>query len=317
MSALLDSPSPRARQRLARLPVWFEAWEESLSRFRAGSELNRVNASPGRPVQVSATFAAVFQAARQAYLESDGLVTPAVLDALVSAGYDRTYTALDREIAAGETAFGPACLAAIPVDQAIAEISSEEPSATRVPALEVIGWDPATRTICLPPGVRLDFGGVAKGWAAHQAAQWLRPYGAALVDAGGDIAISGVQADGRPWPVGIADPFHPELDLETVRLGRCGVATSGRDFRRWKSGRTWKHHLIDPRTGEPADTDVLSVTVIAPDLIQAEMAAKVVLLSGSRLGMAWLENHPAFAGLAVLERGDRLYSRKFDQFKWG
>jgi thiamine biosynthesis lipoprotein len=86
-------------------------------------------------------------------------------------------------------------------------------------------------------------------------------------------------------------------------LGRCGVATSGRNYRRWQRGGAWKHHIIDPRTGEPAETDVLSATVIAPTVLEAEVAAKVVLILGSREGLAWLGAKPNYAGLVVLEDG--------------
>jgi thiamine biosynthesis lipoprotein len=296
VSVMLDSPASQASGKLERVPGWFEDWERRLSRFRADSELNWVNDRAGQAVRVSETFRAVFLAAREAYQASDGLVTPAVLEALVRAGYDRSFASL---ISEGQAAAGgPGYALTVPV-----------------PPMEEIEWDAAGQTVCLPLGTRLDFGGVAKGWAAHQAAQRLRLYGTALVDAGGDIAISGLKMDGQAWPVGIVDPFNPEEDLEVVLLGRCGIATSGRDFRFWKTGNESRHHLIDPRTGRPAETDVLSATVIAPDVLTAEMAAKVILISGSREGMEWLERRPACSGLVVLESGERHYSRNFGRWK--
>jgi thiamine biosynthesis lipoprotein len=162
----------------------------------------------------------------------------------------------------------------------------------------------------------LDFGGVAKGWAAHQAMQRLRGYGPVLVDAGGDIAISGLLSEGQPWAVGIEDPLHPDASLGTLMLGRCGVATSGRDYRRWKQGDTWKHHIIDPRSGEPAQTDILSATVIAPTVLEAEMAAKVVLILGSQTGLDWLTAHPTFAGMFVTDSGQMVYDRPFEKYLW-
>jgi thiamine biosynthesis lipoprotein len=97
----------------------------------------------------------------------------------------------------------------------------------------VITANAASRTITLPAGVGLDFGGVAKGWAAHQAMKRLQVEGAALVDAAGDIAISGPRADGNPWQIGVADPFRKHHEIETLFLTECGVATSGKDRRRW------------------------------------------------------------------------------------
>ena len=94
MLALVDSNSGEADEILNRLPAWFEEWEQSLSRFRPGNELDRLNHSDGRPMAVSQTLWDVFQAACNAEKFTSGLVTPTVLDALVSAGYDRSFESL-------------------------------------------------------------------------------------------------------------------------------------------------------------------------------------------------------------------------------
>ena len=169
----------------------------------------------------------------------------------------------------------------------------------------------------LPPGVRLDLGGIAKGWAADRAARRLRRAGPALVDAGGDIAVSGPMRDGSPWPVGVSDPFDPEKRVDVVLLERGGIATSGRNRRRWLIDGLNGHHVIDPRTGLPAQTDVMTATVIGPSAEVAEMAAKVVLISGSYQGLEWLEKHPELAGLMVLEDGAIIYSRRWIYYSDG
>ena len=125
----------------------------------------------------------LFELSQAAYQQSDGLVTPLVLDALVDAGYPASFeqlTGLPQNGKAGRT---------------VTDVS-------QIKKVDARHW-----TIHLPPNAHLDFGGVAKGWAAHKASQKLKLYGPALVDAGGDIAISGLQVDGQPWPVGIIDPF--------------------------------------------------------------------------------------------------------------
>ena len=91
MLALLDSTASQADETLARLPAWFEEWEQALSRFRPGNELDLLNRSAGRPMSVSRTLWEVFQAACTAEKFTGGLVIPTVLDALVGAGYDRTF----------------------------------------------------------------------------------------------------------------------------------------------------------------------------------------------------------------------------------
>ncbi|HMK07966.1 MAG TPA: FAD:protein FMN transferase, partial [Anaerolineales bacterium] len=172
------------------------------------------------------------------------------------------------------------------------------------------------QTVRLPAGTRLDLGGIGKGWAADRAVRRLSRTGAALVDAAGDIAVSGPTASGDPWPIGVADPAHAERQLAVLMIGKGGVATSGRDYRRWRQGGLWAHHIIDPRTGRPAQTDVLSATVVGPSARMAEAAAKAVLILGSREGLGWLEGRPALAGLVVLDDERVLTSRRMKPYLW-
>jgi thiamine biosynthesis lipoprotein len=293
MLAMLDSLSPEAPELLRQVPAWFEEWEQSLSRFRAESELNHLNHSAGWPVQVSQTLWEVFQAAVEAEKASQGLVTATVLEALLAAGYDRSFDLLPRE-----------------------RVATPVSGWRAVGSLAEVSLDEATRTICLPTDMQLDFGGVAKGWAAQQASKRLAGYGATLVSAGGDIAISAEQSDGQLWPVAIDDPFKPGEFIDTLMLGMCGVATSGTDYRRWKQGGRWNHHIIDPRSGQPAQTDVVAATVIAPNAMTAEMAAKAVLISGSEHGLEWIEARPELSAMLVLETGELFYSNRLEQFLW-
>ena len=127
-----------------------------------------------------------------------------------------------------------------------------------------------------------------------------------MVDAGGDSAVTGQRPSGEGRQIGVASPLAPEADMAQLWLTEGGVATSGRDYRRWKRGGVWQHHLLDPRTGRPAQTDVLSVTVMGPSTVEAEVAAKVVLILGSEAGLAWLAAHPALTGVLVLADGQVL-----------
>jgi thiamine biosynthesis lipoprotein len=142
----------------------------------------------------------------------------------------------------------------------------------------------------------------------------LQTEGPALVDAAGDIAISGPRAGGGPWQIGVADPFHKEEEIEILFLNRCGVATSGKDRRRWHRDGALKHHIINPLTNQPAETDVLTVTVIAPDVMQAEAAAKAALIQGSGPGLEWIEAHPGFAALFILDDGQMIYSQNMEEY---
>ncbi len=294
MLAILDADSPAAEKGIGAVPAWFEEWEQVLSRFRSDSEVSRLNRSNGQPMEVSQTLWEVFQAAREAEQATGGLVTARVLDAMLWAGYDRSFERLSQ-----------------------AQNANADSVYTEMDFLTPIGWDEPTRTLILPASVHLDFGGVAKGWAAHEAMKRLARVGPALVDAGGDIAISGPRPGGDLWPIGVNNPFESGTHFETLMLAGCGVATSGKDYHRWLREGTWRHHIIDPRTALPAVTDILAVTVIAPTVLAAEAAAKAILILGSQEGMQWLEDDPTLAGVLVLDDGGFLYSSRMGNHLWG
>lgn len=279
-----------APRELQAVPSWFEEWEQTLSRFLPRSELSRLNQSSGKEMIVSPTLWEVYRAALEAERLTGGLVTPVILDALVDAGYEQSFEHLQFDA----PYFPP--------------LTPEPPSVR----LSDIPADDSVRSLALPRGMRLDFGGIAKGWAAQRTVERLKMRGPALLDAGGDIAVSGPRSDGTPWPIGVADPFRPEQNLAIVYLEAGGVATSGRDYRRWVRGGIPQHHIIDPRSGLPAETDVLTATVIAPTVLEAEAAAKAALILGSRAGLAWLEGLDSLAALLVLESGECLYNRNFE-----
>ena len=282
----LDSPDASLEEQVARTADWFEAWEAALSRFRPDSELNYVNRHAGQPTQVSPEFWQVFQASLEAYSLSNKLVTPTVLPALEGAGYILSF------------------------DQLPENVSRNGYRPQPLNGLMHIARQPQSRTLTLPTGTHLDFGGVAKGWAAHQAMLRLQHLGPVLVDAGGDIAISAPRREDQPWHIGVADPHDDLRDVEYLMVRQGGVATSGRDRRRWLQDGKPRHHLIDPRSGAPAETDVLSATVMAEDVLKAEAAAKTVLILGSRRGLDWLEKQKDMSGLVVLEENIVIYSKK-------
>ncbi|MBI4786945.1 MAG: FAD:protein FMN transferase [Chloroflexi bacterium] len=291
MAAMVDTCDAGVAKRLAQVPTWFEEWDRALSRFRPDSELSRLNRSQGGAVRVGQVLWQVLGQARAAARQSDGLVTPALLDHVEAAGYDQSFERLAPWM-------GPTEFATPPVRD-----------------WRAIELDSSAHTVRLPPAMRLDLGGIAKGWAADQAVARLSRYGPALVDAGGDIAISGPMEGGERWPVAVADPMAPERDIARLWLDREAVATSGRDYRCWPRDGKWQHHIIDPRTGRPAETDVLSATVIAPTATEAEMAAKVTLILGSAAGLAWIEAREQLAALLVLENGRVLRSRQMGDYE--
>ncbi len=291
MLALLEQDVDSAPVILDSVPVWFEGWEQSLSRFRLDSELSRVNRTFNQPTEVSEAFWDVFQTALWADELSEGLVTPTVLDAMLETGYDRPFDML-------------------PHDQ----LYSMSSSTLADHPLSLVIADRTTRTINLPQGVHLDFGGVAKGWAAHQAVEKLKEYGPCLMNAGGDIAVSGPRLDGSAWPVGVSSPFETGTDFEILYVKRGGIASSGKDRRYWHQNGVFRHHIINPFTGLPAETTVLRVTVVAPTAMEAEAAAKTAFILGREKGLEWIESRPEFAGVIILESGEVIHSQRMQEY---
>jgi len=233
----------------------------------------------------------VFQTAIWAEELSDGLVTPTILDSMIEAGYDRPFDELDR-----------------------IQSASPAPIMVEINPLSKVITNPSTHTITLHYGIHLDFGGVAKGWAAHQTMKQLEQNGPCLINAGGDIAISGPRIDGSPWAVGVSNPFEAGSDIEVLHLKRCGVATSGRDRRHWERNGVSYHHIIDPHTGLAAKTDVLRVTVIAPNVMEAEAAAKTVSILGMEKGLEWIESKSLYEGVVILENGEVIHTTGMQKY---
>lgn len=293
MLVCVDNGLDTAPTELADVPGWFEEWEQVLSRFRADSELTRLNRTSNWLVPVSETLWQVFQSALSAEKYTNGLVTPTIATAVIESGYDRDFSLL-----AGR----------------VPSPFEFEPPIVR--SLDSVSWDESTCSINLPESVELDFGGIAKGWAAEQVVGRLKYLGPALMNCGGDIFMSGPLLDGGPWEVGIHRPFDRSsgyIDMMYFRQA-CGVATSSIDRRRWTQGALMRHHIIDPRTGQSAESDVVSATIVAPTAVEAEAAAKSVLIRGSEEGLAWLESNPALAGLIMLENGTILYSQRINEY---
>jgi thiamine biosynthesis lipoprotein len=294
MLAALEADGEQAREALSMVPDWFEVWEQHLSRFRPDSELSALNRGAGRWLEVSPVMWDVLMAADRIERRSAGLVTPALQGVLEAYGYDRSF----EMVAILDAGFN---MKALPPHE-LGRMQME--------------LDIGQHRVRFPEGTQLDFGGIAKGWAADQAVQRLKPYGSALVDAGGDVATSAPSGEEAAWPVGIMDPLAPEGMIGLLALQGEAAATSGRDVHHWMQGGHERHHIIDPRSGEPAANHVLAVTVIAPSAVEAEMAAKCVLILGEVEGKIWLEARPEYAGLIVLEDGSHLASRTLGSYLW-
>jgi thiamine biosynthesis lipoprotein len=258
VEVLLDAEDGRrSRAALAAARAEFARLEALLSRFRPGSELSRLNRE--RRLCAGPDLVRVVGRALELRGRTGGRFDPTVGRAVRACGYDRTFADVPRD--------------------------DRRPLPPRAPAGGTVAVD-GDGWIGLGPGADLDLGAIAKGDAADRACAIAARAGACLVNAGGDIAVSGPRADG-PWPIAVPAP-GPELVLH---LERGALATSGTDRRRWRRGGRPAHHAIAPATGLPSATDLVRATAVAATCAEADALATALLVAGAdeaaRLAADW------------------------------
>jgi FAD:protein FMN transferase len=260
---------------VAECRAFLERFDAALSRFRPDSELCRLNASTDAEVPASPLLRAAISAGLTAAELTGGLVDPTLVGQLEAAGYDRTRREPE-----------------LPLAEALAHAPARHPAAPNPDepwrAVEV-----GEHTVTRPPGLRLDTGGTGKGLAADLLATHLS--GRWALDIGGDLRVNGA------FDVDVRHPLTGET-VHTLRLRGGAIATSGIDTRLWRApDGSPRHHLLDPSTGMPAWTGVISATALAPTALEAEALAKAALLSGPARAAHWLRRH---GGITILDNGE-------------
>lgn len=145
------------------------------------------------------------------------------------------------------------------------------------------------------PAAAVDAGGIAKGWIADALIEALAsfPLTGIIVNLGGNVAVRGAKPSGEPWGIGVRDPRNPEQLIGAVPLGEGSAVTSGIYERCFTApDGTFYHHILNPRTGMPVETDVAGVTVICETSIDAEGFSTTLLALGSQRGRALVQRHP-------------------------
>ncbi len=259
-SAALEHASELLRERL-------EALDLACSRFRADSELARVNARAGIDVQVSPLLARAVRVALAAARTTNGCVDPTLGSQIRAAGYDRTFALVRQR-----------------------DTWRFVPSRTPRSAWKDVQLDDVERILRVPAGVELDLGATAKALAADDAAHELAAaIGAGvLVSLGGDIAVAGTAPAGG-WSVRIADDHAAPLAATgpTVAITTGGLATSSTAVRRWQTDRGEAHHILHPRSGRPAASPWRTVTVAAATCVEANVASTAAFVLAAD-AVAWL-----------------------------
>jgi thiamine biosynthesis lipoprotein len=253
-----------------------DEFDRACSRFRPDSELSALNAAAGSIFPAGPVLLDAVQASLRAARVTDGDVDPTVGAALIALGYDRDFDA----IVAGRRSV----------------------SFAAVPGWRTVALDRGAGTIRLAPGVTLDLGATAKALAADRAAAAAHPAAACavLVSFSGDISIAGAAPEGG-WAVRVTDDHRSgqEAPGQSIVLAGGGLATSSTTARSWPSGGEIVHHLIDPRTGGPAQVVWRTVSVTAVSCLDANIASTAAVVRG--------ESAPGW--LASLQLSARLVGR--------
>ncbi|GAA1700688.1 FAD:protein FMN transferase [Kribbella yunnanensis] len=238
--------------------------DKAASRFRPDSELSIVNQRGGAMVPVSRLLVDLVDVSLMAASISGGAVDPTVGAAVIAAGYDDDIEAVRRRLA------------------------TPAPVAATVPGWQQVQLNRKLALLGVPEGAALDLGATAKAWTADRAALVLsKRYGCAvLVEIGGDLCAAGQPAE--PWVITVAERAGEAGVLVTLAHG--GLTTSTRTSRCWENG----HHIIDPRTGQPADGPWRTASVWAPTAVRANTFSTALIATGeAAVGRLTLAGHPA------------------------
>jgi len=276
-------PMPGAEDAIARVEQLFAQVERTCTRFDDSSDLMRANAHGAEWTSVAPECLGALTAAFDAHVVTGGAFDPRVLKTLAGLGYDRSLNFSGGAVTteAGATVTAP--------------MGPWSPEIDAVHSRVRIGAEP------------IDLGGIGKGYAVRRGIAELAGVGsAALVEAGGDLATYGdgpVRAAGEPrcWRAAVEDPRGGTDPIAVLNVSNAAAATSSIRLRRWRAGERDVHHLIDPATGEPAESGLLAVTVIGEDPAWSEVWTKVCFLAGvdrirevverEQLAAYWVDAH--------------------------
>lgn len=255
--------------------------EDLLSAQKPDSDTARLNASDGNEISLSDETSFLLGEVLDFCRETDGIYDPTVYPLVKEWGF-----------ISGEYK--------IPESVRISEL------------LENTGFEKITlsgNTVSVPADLELDFGACAKGYAADELKNILAENSvtSALLDLGGNILAVGKKPDGSPWKIGVADPFSPSESAGTLLLSDCAAVTSG-GYERYFIGDNGERfcHMIDPRTGFPANSGIASVTVIGQSGTRCDMLSTALFIMGTEKAAEFWRKAGNFDMLIITEDGKML-----------
>jgi thiamine biosynthesis lipoprotein len=254
-----------------------------MSTYKPDSEISRVNANAARePVAITAELFGLLQTAQQ-------------YSALSKGAFDVTYASVGY-LYDYRQHFHP----------------DEKSIAAALPAVDYrqLKLDAANRTVFFgKPGMRIDLGGIAKGYAVDRGIEILKARGFthAMVNAGGDTRVSGDRF-GKPWVVGIRHPDRKDEVALRIPLTDAAFSTSGDYERFFDEGGVRYHHIIDPKTGHSPHS-VRSVTIIASNATRTDGLSKTVFILGPKAGLDFINSLPDADAIVIAADGKVSYSK--------
>ncbi|MBR5229126.1 MAG: FAD:protein FMN transferase [Firmicutes bacterium] len=186
------------------------------------------------------------------------------------------------------------------------QVPSPDTLAALVAEIDYTKVQTAGNTVTLPVDTKVDLGGIAKGFASDRVMEIFREAGvtSGIITLGGNVQALGQHPEGRPWNVAIADPFDPNSTFATIKIEDCAAVTSGGYQRNFTENGVTYHHIIDPRTGYPADSGIVSVTIVSPDGTLADGLSTALFIMGLDDASAyWRANSDRFEAVLVTADG--------------
>lgn len=267
-------------------PIFTQLWqtifgfEQQFSRFLPGSELSQFNTRAGLWVPISEDFKKILLTAKQLNHFTDGLYNPFILPALQKVGY----------IHSAATGY-----------EADHDNDYRHRKVVPIGRLEIKGSQ-----ACIPYGTAIDLGGCGKGFLADMLADILESKGVRgyWVSLSGDMVVSGTDDAGQPWQTAVQNAFSDQDTAPVIIQSdgiRHGIATSG-TLRRVNQKLSGRHHIIDPRLGKPAETDIRLATIVSELAVEADVLASCAIIVGSDSAVEYLKTRKVHAGYIQTEQ---------------
>ena len=270
-------------------------YERLFSRTLPHSDIARINSAHGQPVAIDPLTYDLLERALSYCAESEGAFDITVGPAVRLWNFHEGTVPDDGALAEAVRHVDWHALKLWKAATAPAAESGADAATEAVPGFEAAPEPKACFAQLADPDAAVDAGGIAKGWIADALVAAMEAHGLSgtIVNLGGNVAVSGTKPTGDPWRVGIRDPRDPSQLIGAVPLVAGSAVTSGVYERCFTApDGTFYHHILDPRTGRPVETDVAGVTVICEKSIDAEGFSTTLLALGLERGLALARRHP-------------------------